>query len=173
MFVIGSFFILFSTDRIQFDSVYLSIPKTSEHSKCRGKQQANNVNMLNNIQCLYCVITCTVCSPANLWTGNTKREASVKGNLQSDVWVAVCVPELVLYAQYTSWGDWLAPSFSAELLLICADFTQLSAFIYAWSHWRRAAKQSIPNCYFLVNLLTFSLRFWKNFDFKTHILPFL
>lgn len=49
--------------------------------------------MCNNLHCVF---------SWNLWTGNTKREASVKGNLPSDVWVAVFVPELVLYAEYTN-----------------------------------------------------------------------
>lgn len=47
------------------------------------------------------------------------------------VWV-VC--EVVLYAQLDSgWGEWLAATSCAKLLLSCTDFTQLSVFIYAWS----------------------------------------
>lgn len=151
------------------DSVYLSIHKTSDYTVSRGKQQANNVNMLNIIQCLYCVITCTVCFSGNLLQGRQSGKRAWKEIFRVMFgWLFVC--ELVLDAQSTSWGDWLVPSSSAELLpLICADFTQLSAFIYAWSRWRWA----FPNCYFLVNRLTFCHQLWENFEFKTPIFPFL
>lgn len=45
-----------------------------------------------------------------------------------------CVVEVVLYAGLDGgWGDWLAATSCAKLLLSCTDFTHLSVFIYAWS----------------------------------------
>lgn len=81
------------TDPFSFPSIKQAITRWTLGEK---KPRANTVNMQNNIQCLFCVITCSVCSPGNLWTGNTKREANVKGDIsQSDVWAAVFVVAVV------------------------------------------------------------------------------
>lgn len=80
----------------------------------------------------------------------------------------------------TGRGDRLMPSSSAELLVLsCADFTQRSAFIYAWSDrtWAASKTEYFLSLY-LQLLFSFQspplldLRFWKNY-FKTHSLPFV
>lgn len=108
------------------------------------------------------------------WKEKSKCEISVR----VIVWVVcVCVCEVVLYAQLDSgWGDWLAATSCAKLLLSCSDSTQLSVFIYAWSDrggWVvcKAEYFSLQGLFFsqyslLRSLLSLSLHSLCSFHFR-------